>query len=57
MPDASLPEICRVGLAGAVLHLKALAVPVDVLAFDFLDAPSRCAGLRVCVWPVSCLAS
>ncbi|KAI8466158.1 MAG: DEAH-box nuclear pre-mRNA splicing factor [Monoraphidium minutum] len=41
MPDASLPEIQRSGLAGAVLHLKALRLPLDVLAFDFLDPPAR----------------
>lgn len=41
MLDASLPEIQRVSLAGAVLHLKALALPLDVLAFDFLDPPTR----------------
>lgn len=40
MPDAAPPEIQRVGLAGAVLHLKALRLPLDVLAFDFLDPPS-----------------
>jgi HrpA-like RNA helicase len=43
MPDAALPEIQRCGLAGAVLHLKALRLPLDVLGFDFLDPPSRCA--------------
>jgi ATP-dependent RNA helicase DHX8/PRP22 len=41
MPDASLPEIQRSSLAGAVLHLKALRLPLDVLAFDFLDAPAK----------------
>ncbi|KIY91311.1 hypothetical protein MNEG_16653, partial [Monoraphidium neglectum] len=41
MPDAALPEIQRCGLAGAVLHLKALRLPLDVLGFDFLDPPSR----------------
>lgn len=41
MPDASLPEIQRSSLAGAVLHLKALRLPLDVLAFDFLDPPAK----------------
>jgi ATP-dependent RNA helicase DHX8/PRP22 len=41
MPDASLPEIQRCSLAGAVLHLKALRLPLDVLAFDFLDPPAK----------------
>ncbi|GBF98616.1 pre-mRNA-splicing factor ATP-dependent RNA helicase-like [Raphidocelis subcapitata] len=41
MPDASLPEIQRCSLAGAVLHLKALKLPLDVLAFDFLDPPAK----------------
>lgn len=52
MPDASLPEIQRSSLAGAVLHLKALKLPLDVLAFDFLDPPARCgrAGRGACCW-------
>ena len=40
MPDAAPPEIQRCSLAGAVLHLKALRLPLDVLSFDFLDRPS-----------------
>ena len=38
MDKVSLPEICRISLVGAVLHLKSL-VDVDVLEFDFLDRP------------------
>lgn len=39
MPDISLPEIQRTNLSGAVLHLKALALDIDILTFDFLDRP------------------
>ena len=43
MPDTTAPEIQRVPLLGAVLQLKALpaALGIDVLAFDFVDAPER----------------
>jgi hypothetical protein len=41
MPDVTPPEIQRTSLAGAVLHLKSLALDIDVLNFDFLDAPSK----------------
>lgn len=45
MPDAAVPEIQRVPLLGAVLQLKALpaALAIDVLAFDFVDAPAEAA--------------
>ncbi|CAH9073998.1 unnamed protein product [Cuscuta epithymum] len=39
--DATVPEIQRSSLAGAVLYLKSLDLPdLDVLNFDFLDPPS-----------------
>ncbi len=41
MPAETLPEIARVSLVGAVLHLKSLDLPdLDVLAFDFMDPPT-----------------
>jgi ATP-dependent RNA helicase DHX8/PRP22 len=41
MPAETVPEIGRVSLVGAVLHLKSLALPgLDVLTFDFLDPPA-----------------
>ena len=41
MPAETVPEIGRVSLVGAVLHLKSLALPgLDVLSFDFLDPPA-----------------
>lgn len=40
--DATVPEIQRSSLAGTVLYLKSLNLPdIDILKFDFLDAPSR----------------
>ena len=40
MPAETVPEIGRVSLVGAVLHLKSLELPgLDVLTFDFLDPP------------------
>lgn len=41
MADVSPPEILRTPLASAVLHLKSLpaALGIDVLRFDFVDAP------------------
>lgn len=36
-----MPEIQRTSLAGTVLYLKTLPVPVDVLRFDFLDRPDE----------------
>lgn len=40
--DATIPEIQRSSLAGSVLYLKSLDLPdIDILKFDFLDAPSR----------------
>ncbi|KAK8933842.1 putative pre-mRNA-splicing factor ATP-dependent RNA helicase [Platanthera zijinensis] len=40
--DATVPEIQRSSLAGTVLYLKSLNLPdIDILTFDFLDAPSR----------------
>lgn len=40
--DATIPEIQRSSLAGTVLYLKSLDLPdIDILKFDFLDAPSR----------------
>lgn len=40
--DATVPEIQRSSLAGSVLYLKSLDLPdIDILKFDFLDAPSR----------------
>lgn len=39
--DATIPEIQRTSLAGSVLYLKSLNLPdIDILNFDFLDAPS-----------------
>lgn len=39
--DATVPEIQRTSLAGSVLYLKSLDLPdIDILKFDFLDAPS-----------------
>ncbi len=43
MPDATEPEIQRTSLAGAVLHLKSLDLDIDVLSFEFLDAPAPAA--------------
>ena len=41
MPAETVPEIGRVSLVAAVLHLKSLALPgLDVLSFDFLDPPA-----------------
>ncbi len=41
MPAETVPEIGRVSLVGAVLHLKSLALEgLDVLSFDFLDPPT-----------------
>ncbi|KAG5520677.1 hypothetical protein RHGRI_033309 [Rhododendron griersonianum] len=38
---ATVPEIQRSSLAGTVLYLKSLDLPdIDILKFDFLDAPS-----------------
>ncbi|XP_071706104.1 probable pre-mRNA-splicing factor ATP-dependent RNA helicase DEAH4 [Rutidosis leptorrhynchoides] len=40
--DATVPEIQRSSLAGSVLYLKSLDLPdIDILKFDFLDAPSH----------------
>ncbi|GJR33622.1 kinase-like domain-containing protein, partial [Tanacetum coccineum] len=39
--EATVPEIQRSSLAGSVLYLKSLDLPdIDILKFDFLDAPS-----------------
>lgn len=39
--DVTVPEIQRSSLAGSVLYLKSLDLPdIDILKFDFLDAPS-----------------
>ncbi|CAL9213299.1 unnamed protein product [Arabidopsis halleri] len=39
--DATIPEIHRTSQAGSVLYLKSLDLPdIDILKFDFLDAPS-----------------
>ncbi|DBA88218.1 TPA: hypothetical protein ACH3X1_016577 [Trebouxia sp. C0004] len=40
MPNVAVPEIQRTSLLTTVLSLKSLPLPVDVLAFDFLDAPT-----------------
>ena len=42
MPNVAVPEIQRTSLLTTVLSLKSLPLPVDVLAFDFLDAPTVC---------------
>lgn len=34
-----MPEIQRTALTTAVLHLKSMPLDIDVLHFDFLDAP------------------
>jgi hypothetical protein len=39
MPSATAPEIQRTSLVGAVLYLKSLPLDIDVLGFDYLDAP------------------
>ena len=39
MPAATVPEIQRTSMLSAVLYLKSLPLQVDVLAFDYLDAP------------------
>lgn len=42
LPAITVPEIQRSSLTGAVLHLKSLDLQdINVLQFDFLDAPSR----------------
>ncbi|KAF9599639.1 hypothetical protein IFM89_001585 [Coptis chinensis] len=42
LPEVTVQEIQRSSLAGSVLYLKSLDVPdIDILTFDFLDAPSR----------------
>eukprot|EP00955_Chlamydomonas_euryale_P115567 366360-Chlamydomonas_euryale.AAC.19 len=42
MPNVTLPEIQRTSLVSAVLYLKSLELgDLDVLTFDFLDAPTR----------------
>jgi HrpA-like RNA helicase len=45
MVDVSPPEIQRVPIAGAVLALKSLpaSLAIDVLSFQFVDAPPRAA--------------
>ena len=45
MPHAQKPEILRSSLLGIVLHLKSLAIALDILTFDFLDPPAP--GARV----------
>ncbi|KAL4440347.1 hypothetical protein ABPG75_003348 [Micractinium tetrahymenae] len=40
MPNTTLPEIQRTSLVGAVLYLKSLPLNIDVLGFDYLDAPA-----------------
>ena len=35
----TVPEILRTSLQTAVLHLKTLPLNVDVLHFDYMDAP------------------
>ena len=40
MAEATVPEIQRTSLLTAVLYLKSLPLDIDVLHFDFLDAPS-----------------
>ncbi|CAD7701127.1 unnamed protein product [Ostreobium quekettii] len=39
MADITLPEIQRTSLTSAVLYLKTLPLAIDVLRFDYLDAP------------------
>lgn len=39
MPTETVPEILRTSLQAAVLHLKTLPLDVDVLHFDYMDAP------------------
>ncbi|GLI64430.1 hypothetical protein VaNZ11_007626 [Volvox africanus] len=43
MPNVTAPEIQRSSLVGAVLYLKSLQLDIDVLSFDFLDAPATAA--------------
>lgn len=39
MCPETIPEIMRTSLQAAVLHLKTLPLNVDVLNFDYIDAP------------------
>jgi ATP-dependent RNA helicase DHX8/PRP22 len=44
------PEIQRTSLVAAVLYLKSLPLSIDVLGFDYLDAPAvRGARLPACM--------
>ncbi|PRW39269.1 pre-mRNA-splicing factor ATP-dependent RNA helicase PRP1 [Chlorella sorokiniana] len=40
MPNTTAPEIQRTSLVAAVLYLKSLPLNIDVLGFDYLDAPA-----------------
>ena len=40
MAETTVPEIQRTSLLTAVLYLKSLPLDLDVLNFDFVDAPS-----------------
>ena len=55
MPNVAVPEIQRTSLLTTVLSLKSLPLPVDVLAFDFLDAPKVRQLLACCM--MSCCAA
>nr|GFC64661.1 probable pre-mRNA-splicing factor ATP-dependent RNA helicase DEAH4 [Tanacetum cinerariifolium] len=37
---STVPEIQRSSLAGSVQYVKSLDLDIDILKFDFLDAPS-----------------
>ena len=39
MLPETVPEVLRTSLQAAVLHLKTLPLDVDVLHFDYMDAP------------------
>ena len=39
-PPQTAPEIQRTSLVSAVLYLKSLPLSLDVLGFDYLDAPA-----------------
>eukprot|EP00873_Tetraselmis_striata_P022185 jgi/Tetstr1/442449/TSEL_003195.t1 len=41
MPNVTVPEIQRTCLAATLLYLKSLPLDIDVLGFDYLDAPDE----------------
>lgn len=55
MPAETVPEILRTSLQAAVLHLKTLPLEVDVLHFDYMDAPQvmQAPGHHLQLWQQS----